>query len=153
MTLLVMLGLLVLPFVVLAAVPGLRARPQLRGCIGIACVFAFTGLGHFIMPKQMALMIPPFVPFAVAIIYVTGVIEVVAGLLVLPERTRRWAGWFLIAMLVGLLPFNVWSAIERVPFGGHEMGPKYLLVRVPVQLVLMAWCYWFAARRAASDPA
>jgi uncharacterized membrane protein len=147
-TLLVMLGLLMLPYVLLAVVPGLRDRPHLRGCFGIALLFTFTGLGHFLIPQRMAEMIPPMFPYRVAIIYVTGVIEIAAGWLVLPERTRRVTGWLLILMLAGLLPFNIYSAIERVPMGGHEIGPKYLLIRIPVQLVIMAWCYWFAIRHA-----
>ena len=146
MTLLIMLVLLVLPYVLLLAVPGLRARPALRGCIGIALLFGFTGVGHFLVPAAMAGMIPPFVPWRVEIIYVTGVVEIVAGFLTLPRRTRRWAGWFLIVMLAGLLPFNIWSAVERVPFGGHAQGPVYLWVRVPVQVLIGAWVWWFAAR-------
>ncbi len=148
MTLLVMLGLLMVPYVVLAPFPGFRGRPVLRGCTGIALMFGFTGVGHFLMPGEMARMIPPFVPWRVEVIYVTGVVEIVAGALTLALRTRRYAGWFLLLMLAGLLPFNIWSAVERVPFGGHAQGPVYLWVRVPVQLVIAAWVWWFAARRA-----
>jgi uncharacterized membrane protein len=42
-------------------------------------------------------------------------------------------------MLFGFLPVNVYSAIQRVPFGGHEVGPAYLLIRVPFQLLLIWW--------------
>jgi uncharacterized membrane protein len=147
MTLLVMLGLLMLPYAVLAPIPGFRGRPALRGCVGIALMFGFTGVGHFLVPGEMARMIPPFVPWRMEIIYVTGVVEIVAGALTLARRTRRQAGWFLLLMLAGLLPFNIWSAVERVPFGGHAQGPVYLWVRVPVQLVIAAWVWWFAARR------
>ena len=143
---LIMLGLLVGPYVVLAAVPGMRWRRSLRGRIGLALVFVFTGVGHFVTPEQMAEMIPPVVPWRVELIYVSGVIEIAAAVAVLVERTRRAAGWFIIAMLVGLLPFNIYAAIVRAPMGGHAWGPAYLLVRVPLQLVLLAWCYWFAVR-------
>jgi len=30
--------------------------------------------------------------------------------------------------------------------GGHNLGPMYLLVRVPLQLILIGWAYWFAVR-------
>ena len=39
------------------------------------------------------------------------------------------------------------GAIRRVDMGGHNLGPMYLLVRVPLQLILIGWVYWFAVRR------
>lgn len=139
-----MLGLLVLPYVLLARVPALR---EFRGCLGLTMVFFFTGIGHFVSAEPMTDMIPPAVPYRLAIIYVSGVIEIVAGLALLPRATRVVAGWFVIAMLVVLLPSNVFAAIHRVPMGGHAWGPVYLLIRVPLQIVLVVWCYWFAIRK------
>ena len=52
-----------------------------------------------------------------------------------------------IAVLIGFLPFNVYAAIERVPIGGHEWGLSYLLIRVPMQAILIAWAWWFGIRR------
>jgi uncharacterized membrane protein len=45
-------------------------------------------------------------------------------------------------MLVAVLPANVYSAFNHVEFGGHQHGPLYLLVRVPFQLLVMAWIYF-----------
>lgn len=145
---LIMLALLVIPYLALGFVPGLAGDPSLRGCIGLALAFGFTGVGHFFAPEPMARMIPPRVPGRVAIIYVTGVAEIVAGLALLDSGVRRAAGWFWIAFLIALLPFNIYAAMKRVPIGGHAWGPRYLWVRVPLQLVLIGWCYWFAARHA-----
>jgi uncharacterized membrane protein len=95
-------------------------------------------------------MIPPVVPYRLPLIYASGVVEIVAGLALLPAATRVTAGWFIIALLIALLPFNVYAAIHRVPMGGHAWGPVYLLIRVPLQAVLAAWCYWFAVRQGTS---
>ena len=35
--------------------------------------------------------------------------------------------------------------------GGHAWGPSYLFVRVPVQLVIILWAYWFAVRASEAD--
>jgi uncharacterized membrane protein len=56
---------------------------------------------------------------------------------------RRLTGICLIVMLCAFLPVNIYAALERVDFGGHELGPAYLLARVPVQVLLIAWT-WFA---------
>jgi uncharacterized membrane protein len=145
-----MLGLLLLPYVLLQPIPALRIKASLRGCLGLTLVFGFTGVGHFLTPEPMAEMIPPVVPYRLEMIYVSGVIEILAGLALLPPATRAAAGWFVIALLVALLPLNVYAAVERVPMGGHAWGPVYLLIRVPLQAVLVAWCYWFAVRKGAA---
>ena len=51
-------------------------------------------------------------------------------------------GALLILMFLGFLPVNVYAAVERIDFGGHGMGPVYLLTRVPFQLLLVAWTCW-----------
>lgn len=144
---LIILVLLISPYYLLQLVPAARGWAAFRGCVGLAAVFCFTGVGHFVTPVAMSEMIPPFVPFRLEQIYVTGVIEILAGLALIPSRTRRGAGWFLLGMLVLLLPFNVYAAFQRLPFGGYEWGPIYLWIRVPLQFVLGGWCYVFAVEK------
>ncbi|MBX3359493.1 MAG: hypothetical protein KF745_13820 [Phycisphaeraceae bacterium] len=151
LTPLIILALLTLPYILLAPVPALRRDPARRACIGLSLVFCFTGVGHFITPDAMSDMIPPLGPLAspttrLAIIYLTGPIEIAAGLATLPARARTAAGLFLIALLIGFLPFNIYAAINHIPLGGHAWGPAYLLIRIPLQAILIAWCWWFAAR-------
>jgi hypothetical protein len=45
-------------------------------------------------------------------------------------------------MLVGILLAHIYSAINRVEFGGHGAGPAYLLVRIPFQLFVIWWTYF-----------
>jgi uncharacterized membrane protein len=79
-------------------------------------------------------------------VYLSGVAELLlAGLLWLP-RLRRGVGWTLIVMLVLFLPVNIYAALQRIPLAGHEWGVPYLMIRVPLQALLIGWVYWFAAR-------
>lgn len=142
----IMLVLLVTPWVVARLVcTSLEAR-RLAGVLGVTLVFCFTGVGHFIASESMAAMLPPALPWRLAGVYVSGVAEIALACLLMVPRLRRTVGWCLIAVLIGLLPINIYAAVERVPMGGHAWGPVYLLVRVPLQAVLIAWVYWFAAR-------
>jgi uncharacterized membrane protein len=60
-------------------------------------------------------------------------------------RTRRAAGWWLVATLLAIFPANVWMAQHperyRVP-GGRAV----LLARLPLQAAFVAWVR-AAARR------
>ena len=61
----------------------------------------------------------------------------------------RAVGILLCLFLVAALLANIDATIRRVPFGGHGVGPSYLLVRVPLQVALLCWIYWFGIRPAA----
>jgi uncharacterized membrane protein len=110
--------------------------------VGLSLFFIFTSIGHFVRTEGMATMLPPFVPYRVELIYLTGVLELLGAIGVWIPRLTRLTGFLLILMLAGLLPVNVYSAINRVDFGGHGAGPAYLLARVPFQLFVIWWTYF-----------
>lgn len=156
MTLLVLLLLLALPYFILSIAgkwnSRLRIAPPKRARVGVTLFFLFASLGHFARTEAMAEMLPAAVPYRIAIIYVTGVLEVLGAIGVWIPRLTRLVGLLLIIMLIGLLPANIYSAFNRVDFGGHGTGPAYLLVRVPFQLFAICWTYfateqkWFGRR-------
>ena len=152
MVIAVMLGLLIGPYLILTAVTRvwgtIRIEPHLRGRISLAIVFVFTGLGHFIMTEPMARMLPPWIPMRMPIIYITGVVELAASAGILVPHLCRLTGIYLITFLILVLPANIYAAINRVEMGGHSMGPPYLFIRIPLQLILIIWTYWFAVRKA-----
>jgi len=155
MVIALMLGLLIGPYLILTAVTRvwgtIRVEPHLRGRISLAIVFVFTGLSHFIMTEPMAQMLPPWIPMRMPIIYITGVVELAAAAGLLVPRLCRLTGIYLIAFLILVLPANIYAAINRVEMGGHSMGPPYLFIRIPLQLILIIWTYWFAVRKATTE--
>jgi uncharacterized membrane protein len=143
LTIVIMLTLLLLPYWL--GMPAHLSEP-LRGRIGIALMFAFTGAGHFIKTPQMAQMLPAWVPMRFPLIYFTGVLELVAAATILITPLARPTGMALCIFLLLILPSNVYAAFQRVEFGGGEAGPIYLLVRIPLQFFLIGWIYWFAVK-------
>lgn len=113
------------------------------GVLGLGLMFAFTGAGHFLVTDKMVQMLPPQLPARLLAVYLSGVLEIAAAAALLLPAWRRAVGWLLLAMLVGFLPVNVYAAIQRVPIGGHEWGPIYLALRIPLQLAMIAWTVKF----------
>jgi uncharacterized membrane protein len=151
MTLLFLMFLLVVPYLALSLLGRWNTRieiaPAKRARVGLSLFFLFTAIGHFIKTKEMAAMLPEFVSYRVAIIYVTGILEVLGAIGVWIPRLTRLTGFLLILMLIGILPSNIYSAINRVDFGGHGAGPVYLLVRVPFQLFVIWWVYFATGQK------
>lgn len=84
--------------------------------------------------------------FTDSTIYLTGGLELLLAVGLVTAKFRRLAGWLSLAALIGFIPVNVYAALQHVPVGGHVWGPSYLWIRLPLQLLLMAWAYRFAAR-------
>jgi uncharacterized membrane protein len=146
MTLLFLLLLLIVPYLLLTLaarwVAAYKISSAKRARVGLSLFFIFTSIGHFIRTEEMAAMLPLSVPFRIELIYLTGVLELLGAIGVWIPRLVRLTGLLLILLLIGLLPANVYAAINRVDFGGHSGGPAYLLVRVPFQLFVMWWIYF-----------
>jgi uncharacterized membrane protein len=140
----IILLLLLLPY--FALVP-LRLSRSVRARVGVALVFAFTGSGHFIKTNEMVAMLPSWVPQRELLVHATGVFELLASIGILIPTLARTTGLALCLFLILVLPSNVYAALQRVDFGGHDAGPIYLLVRVPLQCILIVWIYWFAVRK------
>ena len=116
------------------------------GNIAMASMLLFTAIGHFAFTKGMAMMLPGFVPFKKLLVYITGVIEIVAGVGLLVNSVRVSAAVFLIFFFVILLPANIYAAMKGVDYqtgsyGGN--GLTYLWFRVPLQLLFIAWVAYF----------
>ena len=147
MQLLYLVLILVAPYALLTVVgwssATLRFDARTRARVALSLFLAVTGVGHFIKTDELVSMLPAAVPYRLAAVYVTGILEIIGAIGIWIAPWRRLTGWFLIAMLGAFLPVNIYAAFQRVDFGGHELGPAYLLARIPVQLLLIAWT-WFA---------
>jgi len=116
------------------------------GHIAIATMFIFAGISHFGLADDMVAMLPEFVPFRYGIIYVTGLIEIALAVGFLFAITMRITGILAIAFLVAVFPANIYAALNAVDFGGNAAGPIYLLFRVPMQIFLIGWIWYFCIR-------
>ncbi len=134
------------PFLILTVaerwVSGLRIEPVKRARVGLTAFFLFTSLGHFIRTEEMAMMLPPSVPYSVELIFITGVFELLGAIGIWIPRLMKLTGLCLILMLICVLPANIYSALNRIDFGGHADGPTYLLLRVPFQALVIWWTYF-----------
>jgi uncharacterized membrane protein/quercetin dioxygenase-like cupin family protein len=140
----IIITLLLLPYWIL--IPA-HLSESLRGRVGVALVFAFAGVGHFIKTSAMTQMLPAWVPMRVSLIYITGAFELLAAVAVLITPLSRHVGLALCVYLLLILPSNIYAAVHQADFGGHAAGPVYLLIRIPLQLLLIGWIYWFAVRQ------
>lgn len=110
-----------------------------RYIFGLALVLA--GLNHFVNPDFYVRIMPPYLPWHLALVYVSGIAEVALGALLLVPRWSRLAAWGLVALLVAIFPANVHMAMHPESF--PDVAPLLLYLRLPLQGVLILWAWWY----------
>ena len=104
-------------------------------------MFISAGAAHFGSPKTFVQIVPPFLPWPLALVYVSGCFEILGGVGFLTSRYRRIAGYGLILLLIAVWPANIYMAMANIPFGGWMGDTTIQWVRVPFQGVLIWWVY------------
>ena len=106
-----------------------------------ATSFVLAGLNHFINTDFYLKIMPPYLPWHLLLVYLSGVVEMGLGALLLIPTWARVAAWGLIALLVAVFPANIHMAVN------HDLYPNYsvtaLWLRLPLQIVLMVCAYWY----------
>jgi uncharacterized membrane protein len=95
---------------------------------------------------------PPYLPLHRELVLLSGVFELALGILLLIPPTTNLAAWGLIALLIAVFPANLYMYQHRELF---QVPPLALLLRLPLQGVLILWAWAYTrggAARAKSSP-
>jgi uncharacterized membrane protein len=114
----------------------------------LAAFFTTMGTLHFVIPRSFEAIMPPSLPYHREAVIASGVAELAGGAAVTNRRTRRFARWWLLGLLVAVFPANVHMAVnpEQVRGLDLEKVPRWTLwARLPLQPLAMIWV-WRATR-------
>lgn len=103
--------------------------------------FVLAGLNHFVKPAFYLKIMPPYLPWHLFLVYLSGFFEIVLGVTVIINRFTRIAAWGLIALLIAVFPANLHMAIHPELY--PDINPLALWLRLPLQAVFIAWAYWY----------
>lgn len=108
----------------------------------MASLYVLAGLNHFWNPEFYLKMMPSYLPWHENLNYLSGLAEVLLGILLFFPLTRTWAAWGVIALLIAVLPANIYMYQTRETLFSHI--PVWILIlRLPFQAVLIAWAYLY----------
>ncbi len=111
----------------------------------LSLLFIAAGANHFVSPDAYLKIMPEYLPWPLALVYVSGFFEVLGGVGVALPRLRWAAGWGLIALLVAVFPANVHMLLNSDQFPSIPFWA--LVARLPLQGVLIAWVWWTTVKR------
>jgi len=111
---------------------------------GMAAFYVVAGLMHLARPDYYLPMMPPYLPWHSELILLSGLAEAGLGIAVLIPALRARAAWGIILLLIAVFPANLHIAMHNVPvFGAAQGAGIWNWVRLPLQLVLILWAWWY----------
>ncbi len=116
------------------------------GRTALAIMLIVTGTAHFTSTDLLIATMPDVMPMKREIVYLTGVLELLAVVGLLIGSTSKLTAVILIIFFLGILPANIVGSLKEVPLGGMENGAAYLYFRIPLQIFFILWAYYFGVR-------
>ena len=107
-----------------------------------------TGIGHFIIPKPLDLIVPEFLPGDPRFwTYLSGIAEIVIGVVLLSNsakvifgKTIRW--WGAISALTLFIVVYIANIKMAIDWSSREMpDPLIAYARLPLQFPLFYWAW------------
>ncbi|MEO8404912.1 MAG: MauE/DoxX family redox-associated membrane protein [Chitinophagaceae bacterium] len=111
----------------------------------MSALYIAAGINHFWHEEYYLLIMPPWLPWHHALVVISGICEILFGILLLFVPTRRFAAWCIILLLIAVFPANIQMLINYK----QTDDPKLWLavVRLPIQILLIWWAYSFTKNK------
>jgi uncharacterized membrane protein len=102
----------------------MRTGRMLMGALYIG-----AGVLHFVATRRYMAIVPEYLPAHRALVLVSGAAEIAGGTV----------AWGLVALLVAVMPANVYMVTDHVKFSGLPLWAVW--VRLPLQGALVWWAW------------
>ena len=110
----------------------------------MALLYVAAGANHFVSPATYLRIMPPWLPAHYLLVVVSGIAEIILGVLLLPQAFRRFAAWGIIALLLAVFPANIQMAIDWQQAQHQHLWIAW--ARLPMQAVLIWWAWRYARK-------
>ncbi len=127
----------------------LNKKAIFRGILSVCMVV--SGTLHFIFPEPFIKIVPNFLPFAAALVYISGLLEIIWGIGLLIPAVSQAAAWGLVVLFIAVYPANINMAVNHIQIANIPNENWFQAIRLPFQFVLIAWAWWLTRPNYRSD--
>ena len=108
----------------------------------MSLLYVIVGVKHFTNTDFFVTIVPPIINCKEEVVLVSGLIEVIFGILLLFSQTRKLAAWGIILLLIAVFPANVYLYLSEIARETLSISKNQALYRMPFQIPLMIISYW-----------
>lgn len=152
-----LIPLAILLIVFFVSIPVVQSRKGYRDLglsarLGLSAMLLFTGASHFFMTNTFTAMVPPAVPQAKMVVYLTGAFEILSAIGLHIKPLRKITAWLLILFFIAVLPANIYAADQLAKTGAEPRNFNYLWVRIPMQIYFILFTYFSSLWKGRKKP-
>jgi uncharacterized membrane protein len=118
----------------------MKSKIKTLSIIIMSLFYILAGINHFMIPEWYVRIVPPILPFKIALVYISGFFEIILGALLIFPKTRFIAGYGLIILLIAVFPANIYVALTNGE--AIDITPLIAWGRLPFQFVFIGIAYW-----------
>lgn len=108
----------------------------------MAIVYFLAGIAHIRSPEGFLTITPAWVPFPDAVIFWTGIAEIMGAIGLFIPKLRKAAGIGLALYALCVFPANIHHAINDVAVNGQTLSWWYHGPRLAFQPIAIWWALW-----------
>ena len=121
----------------------MKGKLQKSILIVISSIFyTIIGIKHFIELDYFLSIIPPYLPFHIELVYISGFFEILFGLMILFPKYRYYGSIGLILLLIAVFPANIYLAQSKEAQEAIGASQQIVIWRLPIQGILIWIAYW-----------
>ena len=108
----------------------------------MSIAYTYVGIRHFIDPDFFLAIMPNYFSLHLFFVYLTGLMEVVFGVLLVFKKTRKIAAYGLIVLLVIVFPANIHLVQSELSQSILDVTKDQSIIRLPFQGLFLLLAYW-----------
>ena len=104
--------------------------------------YTYVGIRHFIDPDFFLAIMPNYLTFHLEFVYLSGIAEVVLGLMLLSKKTRKTGAIGIIILLILVFPANIHLVQTELSQSLLGVTKSQSIYRLPFQGLFILIAYW-----------
>ncbi len=104
--------------------------------------YTYVGVRHFIDPDFFLAIMPNYLTFHLEFVYLSGIAEVVLGLMLLSKKTRKTGAIGIIILLILVFPANIHLIQSELSQSLLGVTKSQSIYRLPFQGLFILIAYW-----------
>ena len=108
----------------------------------MSLLYVTVGVKHFTNTDFFVSIVPSIIYWKEEVVLLSGLIEIILGILLLFNQTRKLAAWGIILLLIAVFPANIYLYLSEIPREALNISKNQALFRMPFQIPLIIIAYW-----------